>query len=173
MVKIFEIENGVLVPTEHCYSLKTLKNIMDRYPDDYMKAYLYIFYMSCFNPDLNPFFEVPEYDKESIILEQIGDVSFSTEDEEIIEGLKFVYSLYETPSLKAYLGIKGALDRINDYMSNTAITDGRDGNITAIVNTAAKFENIRLSFKGAYKDLMEEQKSQVRGGQNVSYDTPM
>jgi len=27
-----------------------------------------------------------------------------------------------------------------------------------------------MSFKGAYKDLMEEQKGQARGGQNLGYD---
>jgi len=55
-------------------------------------------------------------------------------------------------------------------METSEITAGRDGNINSIVNAAAKFEQIRLSFRGAYKDLMEEQKSSVRGGQNVAYD---
>ena len=59
--------------------------------------------------------------------------------------------------------IKKQLERIADLIL-------RDGNINSIVNAAAKFEAIRLSFRGAYKDLMEEQKSQVRGGQNLGYD---
>ncbi len=47
---------------------------------------------------------------------------------------------------------------------------GRDGNITALVNAAAKFQQIRESFKGAYKDLAEEQQSQVRGNIGLAYD---
>ena len=42
--------------------------------------------------------------------------------------------------------------------------------ITALVNAAAKYEQIRQSYKGAYKDLLEEQQSSVRGGQNLAYD---
>ena len=62
------------------------------------------------------------------------------------------------------------MDRLAEYMMTVKITDGRDGNITALVNAAAKFEQIRQSYKGSYKELMEEQKSVVRGGQHVAYD---
>jgi hypothetical protein len=78
--------------------------------------------------------------------------------------------LYETPTYRAYKGISSMLDRLASYMEKTPIEHGRDGNITAIVNAAAKFEQIRNSFKGAYTDLIDEQKSSVRGGQGLSYD---
>jgi len=63
-IKLFDIQNNVVIPTEHCYTLTTLKNIMDKYPDDYLKIYQYLFYMTCPNPDLNPFFYMMEEDKE-------------------------------------------------------------------------------------------------------------
>jgi NAD+--asparagine ADP-ribosyltransferase len=62
------------------------------------------------------------------------------------------------------------LDRLGRYMETTPITDGRDGNITALVNAAKNYESIRTSFKGAYKDLQEEQSSRVRGGIGMAYD---
>ena len=169
MVKIFEMENGAIIPTEHCDTLEDLKRIKESYKD-YMQVYLYIFYMTCPNPDLNPFFDVKDSDKEEIILSQLGDIQFSPEDNEVMAGLELLKTLYTTPTLRAYLGIKGALDKLAVYMENINITDGRDGNVTQLINAAAKFEQIRLSFKGAYKDLMEEQKSAVRGGQNIGYD---
>lgn len=169
MVKLFDIQNGTIVPTEHCYTLEFLKRIMREYPENYMNVYAYLFYMSCPNPDLNPFFDVPENEKEELILTQL-DVDFSTEDEDIINALELCKKLYETPTLRAFMGIKHMLDRLAKYMETTTIEHGRDGNINSLVNAAAKFEQIRLSFKGAYKDLMEEQKSQVRGGQQIAYD---
>ena len=36
---------------------------------------------------------------------------------------------------------------------------------------AKDFESIRQSFKGAYKDLQDEQQSSVRGGQSLAYDS--
>jgi hypothetical protein len=169
IIKLFDVQNGVIIPTEHCYALKDLKNLMTEYPDDYMGVYAYLFYMTCPNPDLNPFFHVAENEKEEFILSQLK-VTFSTEDDAIVIALAFCKKLYETPTYRAYMGIKSMLDRLAKYMETTAIDHGRDGNLTSLVNAAAKFEQIRTSFKGTYKDLMEEQKSQVRGGQHIAYD---
>lgn len=169
MVRLFDIQNGKVLPTEHCYTLAFLKDIMDHYPDQYMTIYAYLFYMTCPNPDLNPFFDVPETDKEEIILQEVK-AEFSTDDDLIVRALGMCQKLFQTPTYRAYMGIKSMLDRLAKYMETTTIEHGRDGNITALVNAAAKFEQIRQSFKGTLRDLEEEQKSQVRGGQNLAYD---
>lgn len=169
MVKLFDIQNGTVIPTEHCHVLRDLAIIMECYPEDYNNVYAYLFYMTCPNPDLNPFFDVQEHEKEELIISQLS-ITFSLEDDVIIKARKFCEQLYQTPTFRAYMGIKTMLDKLGAYMETSEITAGRDGNINSIVNAAAKFESIRLSFRGAYKDLMEEQKSSVRGGQNVAYD---
>jgi hypothetical protein len=125
--------------------------------------------MTCPNPDLNPYYDTPEHEKEELIISQLT-INFSLEDDTIINARKFCEKLYQTPTFRAYMGIKTMLDKLATYMETSEITAGRDGNINSIVNAAAKFEQIRLSFRGAYKDLMEEQKSSVRGGQNLGYD---
>ena len=170
MIRLFDVQNNTIVPSEHCYALKSLKNVIDEYPDDYMDIFLYLFYMTCPNPELNPFFEVPEYEKEELITNQLK-LEVSLDDDVIVDALDFCAKLYETPTLRGYKGIKGALDRLADYMNTTDITAGRDGNINSIIAAAAKFDSIRASFKGAYKDLMEEQKSTVRGGGQLAYDS--
>lgn len=169
MVRLFDIANGTVIPSEHCYTLRELKAVIDAYPADYINAFAYIFYMTCPNPDLNPFFDVIEYEREDLILRQLT-VTFSTEDPIIINAIKLCEKLYETPTLRSYMGIKKMLDKLAKYMETAPIEAGRDGNIMALVNTASKFEQIRQSFKGAYKDLLEEQQSQVRGGQSLAYD---
>lgn len=169
MIRLFDVHNGKVTATEHCYTLGFLKKIMDQYPEDHVKIYAYLFYMTCPNPDLNPFFHFLEEDKEEVILKEIG-AEFSTEDELIVNGLKQCQKLYETETSRAYNGIKKALDRIAKYMSETAITDGRDGNITQIKSVAKDFDSIRQSYKGVYKDLMEEQQTKTRGGAGLAYD---
>ena len=169
LIKLFDIVNNKVVPTEHCYTISSLNDIMTEYPEDYLKVYTYLFYMTCPNPDLNPFFNVPEHEKEEIIMSEI-DMDVSTEDDLIIRGMNTCKKLYETPPYRTYVGIKSMLDRLAHYMETTEIQHGRDGNITALVNAAAKFEQIRQSFKGAYKDLAEEQQSQVRGNIGLAYD---
>ena len=169
LVKLFDIQNGKVVPSEHCYTLKSLKTIMEKYPDTYLSVYLYVFYMTCPDPDLNPFFNMPEHEKEDLIIEEIK-FEESSEDGAIRHAIDTCKGLYETPTFRAYKGIKAMLDRLARYMETTAIDHGRDGNLTALVNTAAKFDQIRQSFKGAYTDMKNEQQSSVRGGQGLAYD---
>jgi hypothetical protein len=38
LVKLFDIQNGKVIPSEHCYTLKSLKAIMDKYPDTYLSS---------------------------------------------------------------------------------------------------------------------------------------
>ena len=168
-IKLFDIQNGVVVPSEHCYTLGTLKDLMEKYPEDYLKVYQYLFYMTCPNPDLNPFFNLLDAEKEEIILNEIS-AEFSSEDEGIPAAIRFCQKLYESPTMRAYGGIKKALDNIASYMNNTTITDGRDGNINQIRAMAKDFDAIRQSYKGALRDLQDEQKSHVRGGQGLAYD---
>lgn len=169
MIRLFDIQNGQVVASEHCYTLKFLKDVMDAHPDDYLKIYTYLFYMTCPNPDLNPFFDIPEADKEELILKEI-DADFSTDDDTIANGLKLCKKLYETPTYRAYQGIKIALDNMAKFMATEQVTSGRDGSATAILRIAERFDQVRQSFKGVYRDLMEEQQSSVRGGQNLAYD---
>jgi hypothetical protein len=171
LARLFDIENGNVIPTEHCYTLSWLKNIMEEYKEDdeYLKVYLYLFYMTYPNPDQNPFFHIKDSNKEEMIIEDIG-ANFSTEDDMIQHALKRCKELFETPTSRAYEGIAGMLDKIATYMRTTNISDGRDGNISQIVQAAKNFEQIRQSFKGAYKDLQDEQQSRVRGGKGLSYD---
>jgi len=170
IAKLFDVQNGVVIPSEHCYTLKSLKDIMDNYPDDYLKIYLYLFYMTCPNPDLNPFFNVPHMDKEDMILNEI-QAEFSIEDDDIVVALRACARMYETPISRAYEGMQKALDRISRYLGTAQITDGKDGNIAQIRALAKDFDGIRQSFKGVYKDLQEEQQSKVPGGQGLAYDS--
>jgi len=169
LVKLFDVQNNEVIPTEHCYALDFLSIIMEKYPDTYLQVYKFLFYMTCPNPDMNPFFHLPENDKEEIIIEEVK-LEESTEDDCIIKALEKCQKMYETPTHRAYLGIKKALDNMATYMANTPITDGRDGNISQIRAVAKDFDAIRQSFKGAYKDLQDEQQTSVRGGQGLAYD---
>ena len=169
MVRLFDISNGKVVPSEHCYVLKFLKDIMEEYPEDHLKIYAYLFYMTCPNPDLNPFFDVPESDKEELVLKEV-DATFSTDDDLIVKGIAECKILYETPTYRAYTGIKEFLDKMGDSLKSESITYGRNGNAEALLRMAERFDNVRQSYKGVFRDLLEEQKSTVRGGQNLAYD---
>jgi hypothetical protein len=170
MIKLFELNENKVIPTEHCYVIPVLKNIIDKYPDDYIKVFAFLFYTTCPDPVSNVYFNIPANEKEEQIIYDL-DISFSTEAEAIINASKFCKDLYITPTVRAYQGISKMLDRLARYMETTEITHGRDGNINSIVSAAKNFQAIRESFKGVMKDLEDEQnKISVRGQQNLGYD---
>ena len=168
MIKLFELDNSVVKPTVHCQMIPWLRVIMYKFPEQYLKIYAYIFYMACPSEE-NPYFNV-NYDlREEVIISDLH-INFSLEEDEIIKALEKVTKLYETPTVRAYKAMSIMLDNLSDYMTTTKITGGRDGNITALVQAAKNFDELRESFKGVAKDLAEEQERQVRGGQDLAYD---
>lgn len=169
IIRLFDIENGRVIPTEHCYSLAYLKDLMTLYPDEYIKIYTYLFYMCCPNPELNPFFNVPEHEKAEMVLNELKG-GFNVEDEGIREALKKTQKLYETRTYRLYKSFGIMLDRLGQYVETTPIAHGRDGNIGSLIQAAKNIQDIREQFKGLEKDHLEEQKTMVRGGQHLAYD---
>ena len=104
LVRIFDIENGKVIPSEHCYTLNFLNSIIEAYPKEHMQVLQYLFYMSCPSPEMNPFFNVPEHEKEDIVVEEVGTrepipASF-TSGSKILISLAFIKRLFffdETP----------------------------------------------------------------------------
>ncbi len=170
LIDLFTVEDNVLVPSVHCYSLKALKEIMDVFPkqEDYLRVYLYIFYKTCSDPKTNPFFNLPEEDKDELILQQVK-FNFSTDESVITEAIKVCEKLYDTPTKRAYKGMKTMMDKLAKFFENQALSTGRDGSLTAMVQAAGKYQEMRESFKGVEKDYLEEI-AQVRGQAFTAYD---
>ena len=169
MIKLFDLQNEKVIPTEHCHTLEFLKVLMKEYPKEYMSIYTYLFYMTCPSDEHNPYFNIKEEDKQELILRDIG-AEFFCEDPLIIEALERCRELNETPTSRAYNGIKIALDNMAEVMSNTKPTFGRDGSATALLRIAKDFDAVRQSYKGVYKDLQAEQQTRTRGGGSLAYD---
>lgn len=169
MVRLFDIQGGQPIASEHSHTLMFLRNIRKNFEEEHPYIYAYLFYMTCPNPDINPFFDVPEKDKEEMIFDQIG-VRFSLENEDILFALEMCRKLYETPTYRAYRGTKIFLDRASDSLATEEITYGRDGNASALTRIAERMSALRQSYKDVFRELKEEQSSQTRGGRQLGYD---
>jgi hypothetical protein len=167
-IKLFDIQGGKVVPTEHCHTIPFLRRILEEYKDNHLQIFAYLFYMSCRSSE-NPYFNRPQEELQEEILRDL-EATFDPEDRYIRMALDRCKEMYETPTVRAYNGIANMLEKLAFYMETQTITDGRDGNISAIVSAAKNFDAIRKSFKGVAKDLEEEQSSRARGGQKLSYD---
>jgi len=169
-IKLFEVESGVVKPTEHCFVIEPLRVIMELYPDNYMDRYAYIQYMTCLDEKDNPYLNTKEEDKEDIILASLKS-NFSPEDEGMGEAVEFCNTLFETPTKRAWKGLKIMSDQISDFLATEKITTGKDGNAVAINAMIRSRKDIREETKIAYKELQEEQGStRIRGDKKKAYD---
>lgn len=168
-IKLFDIVNNKVAPTEHCYTIRSLKYIMDNYKEDYLSIYAYLFYTTCLNEEENPFANVPEEDKEDIILKEVGG-DFSIDEQPIAEALDLCRALFSTASYDLYLSAKVGIEKVSKYIRNTPITDGRDGNNTSYLKYLEKYDEVCRSFEARYKAFKEEQNRTPRGGGDMAYD---
>lgn len=170
MIRLLDVENGRVIPTEHCHTIRWLKAIMEAFPDPavYINVYAYVFYMTCPSQE-NPYYNVPEDSREDLVTADV-DINFPVEHDVVIEALQKASLMYETPTLRLYQGMKKMIDNLGNYMGTTKIHHGRDGNITALVTASKNVQAIRESFKGVSADLAAEQSTKVRGGKNLGYD---
>ncbi len=168
-IRLFDIRDGGLIPSEHCHTLGTLKAIMEEFPDNYVRVYLYIFYKTCSDPAMNPFFNLQEEEREEAILHEIK-ADFSLDNPVINEAVALCERLYDTPTKRAYDGAKAMMDKLATLFKTGSLTTGRDGSLDSIVRTMEKYQKLRESFKGVEKDYLDEIKAQTRGGSYVAYD---
>jgi hypothetical protein len=145
-----------------------LKKIIDEYPENHNKVLAYIYYNSYMGPD-NPYFNVVEVDREDKILRDLQP-EFDVEAPEILYAIDRCKEMYSTPTMESYKAIKTMLENLNTYLKTTEVTDGRDGNIGALIRVAKEFKHVRESFKGVYEDVQEENKVLARGKSKLPYD---
>lgn len=169
MIKLFDVENGKVIPSIHCKTIKWLRVIEEKFPNSYLRIYEFIFYMTCPNEEQNPYFNILPDEREVVLIDDLG-IDFSLEEDEIIQGLAKAMKMYETPTVRSHNSIVKLLDKMCTYMETASITAGRDGNINSLLRMAKDFDEIRQSYKGIAKDLLEEQKTLTRGGQMLAYD---
>lgn len=169
LIRLFDYNEGAVVPTEHCYILKSLKDIVDAHPEDYLKRLAYVYYMTCPDPDQNPFFNVQESEKSELIFKEI-DADFSLDDILLDKAIEFCNSLYDTPTKRAYNGIKVMMDRLASFFQTHTLSTGRDGSLTAVVAAASKYKELRDTFKSIEKDYKDEIKELARGDAFTAYD---
>jgi len=167
-IRLFEVDGRGVKVTEHCYMISWLKSIIDEFPEEHLKIFAYIYYISYTGPE-NPYFNISELDREEKILRDLQP-EFDIEDPLILRAVDECKKLYETPTKKSYIAIKTMLERLNTYLETTEITDGRDGNIGSMLRIAKEFKTVRESFQGVMEAVKEEEKVMARGKSSIPYD---
>lgn len=168
MINLFDVENGVVIPTVHCSTISWLSDIKKKYKENSGKIYAYIFYMS-YTGEQNPYYNTREEDRSDILISDLK-ITENVKDKIIVTAIEKAKELYSTPTSNFYNALKSVIEGLTLYMKNTKIEGGRDGNLEEILKITKDYNNIRKSYKEVYNDLREEESINARGGQELAYD---
>lgn len=169
--KLFEIVGDTIIPKADCHIIQPLKRIIDEYPEDYLKIIAFLHYMKSMRPDDNPYADVPLSEREEKILYDLKlDVDISADA--IKDAMDCVETIYYTTFYGTYRGFKTMLDKIGAKLLTVDIDfNAKEGNAVAIKGFMKDYEDIRKSFKIAFRDFEEEQSGgRARGGAQLADD---
>lgn len=171
VVKLFNIEGEVATPTDLCYHIPYLKDVIDEYGSNAIKIFRFYHYMWDLNPNTNPFVNLLEEEKIEVISRQICP-EIDIDAPLIREGLELVGKLYETELYRVYKGFKQAIDKIAIEIKYVKVSLYKeDGNSAEIDRAVKLYDNLKTRLKEAYQELMDEMNvTNSRGGGKRSYD---
>ena len=169
MIQIFDIQEQRVVPSVACHLIPELADIVTVFPDEYLKVYQYIFGMTCTDAT-NWYRNLPEIEREDVIIADISPFEFSVEDTTIQRAIERCNQLYETPTLRLAKSAKKMVDDIANFLATTEITTGsKDGNAMDI----DRFMKSMLNYQQLCKTLegeVEKEQSIARGKIRRAYD---
>lgn len=167
---LFDIKDGNVVPTEHCYTIAAYKNVIDEYGPNAGKVFAFCHYMSSLNEKTNPFALLPEAEKEEVITRQICP-ELDTDSTIIKEALELTKKCYETTSYLLYQGFKINQERLATLLRTTEWNASKDGNMMQLIAAAKAYPALREAYKQTYREYQEEMGNNIgRGGADLAYD---
>jgi hypothetical protein len=169
--KLFDLDGDKILPKADCYIIKPIKAVIDEYPDEYLLIIAYLHYMKSMRKDDNPYSDVPLDERSDQIVGDLG-IKADVEDETIKQALQCVEEKYYTTFYGVYRGVKTILDKLGMKLMNEELDfSKKEGNSDSIKGWIKDYEQLRKSFKSAYKDFEEEQGDvKVRGGGDLAAD---
>lgn len=168
MIKLFDIQDNVVLPSAHCYMIPEFKAVIDKYKEKSAKVFAYLFYTTHMGSD-NPYFNYEEDERDEIVRK---DLNFNIrEDDVILNAKKKMEKMYETPTVRFYKAAKKSLDNLSHFLEkNSSIVGGREGNLDDVMKIMKDYDKMRQSFKNVTNDLREEQETKTRGDIELAYD---
>lgn len=176
-IKLFDINHsnkGVVIPTEHCYTISQLKAIIDMYGDNAGRVLAYLYYLYELDPLLNPYANMAEDLKEEHIIREVLSGVNVIDVYEIDAAKDTVNRLFNSiPGYRMYLAYKVMWDKMAEALEREYPDFSKDGNMNNIKAHYASYKQMKESLDMALKDYQAEVnagKVSKRGGGEMSYD---
>lgn len=156
ITKIFNIEQGKVTPTTHCYILPELKEVIDNYQDNYVNVLAYCFYMACPYKSENPYADFGEEEKKTRLIKDFK-IKFDTNNVVINAAISRLKDDYGTLMTRYLEGIRHSYVLTTEYLTSlSVISDGKTGNLSQIQTIQSKAGEAMRSYAELEHQVEEE-----------------
>ena len=167
-IEFFDIENDQLVLNVNILTVPCLKAIKEHYKDPF-PAFTFLYHRF---KAKGPYSNEPEDEKDEILLREFPG-EYTLEDPVMITAIEW-FQTKITPTYRYYLDNKILMEKLGKYGRDRAISEGRDGNYSAMQNQLKNSGKTIVEFKQLEKvveqELEDMNKSKNRGNNESSYD---
>lgn len=166
IAKIISADRGKVVLDEVIYTIPEFKELWEE-----TKEIGYIqFLWALYDPE-SPYQNLPNHEVEDRVKEDISNAHPEVDffNEYFLVAREKAESLYYSPIRRLLDGAKAAVENIADFMKNTTITDGRDGNIAQIRGTIKELASMIKNYE-ATEESYKKEMSKTRGSSILGID---
>jgi len=166
--ELFEVVDGKVAINVHVLSIPVLRAVKEAYTDP-IPALQYLRY---YYDIQGPYADYPEDEIQNRVLKDFPG-EYTLEDTAMVNACEW-FEEKITPVQRYYKATKKLLEKVGNYAGTAAITDGRDGNLSALQaqiksagTTIAEFRKLE---KEVEKELEEMKANKNRGSFQPGYD---
>jgi hypothetical protein len=161
--RILEYADGNLIILAETMMIPELKVFVDKYGEEGAKPYLaYCYLMTSLD---SPYRNLEETERSEMaiydVINTVGDFDINDPDIEI--AIAKLNKLFTTPLMLFFEEIENELYRMRNYLRNTEITGGKDGDLSERFRILKEAGAISNSYKRAQISALEEIRAKARG----------
>jgi hypothetical protein len=148
--------------TAEAFAIPELKVILDKHE---LQAEPYLMYVHLMTAPDSPYINLPIDEKaETVIYDVINSLGdFDPFDDLLKPAVAKLDSLYTSPLVRHYKGLKILLDKFTQYAIDKEIIEGKDGNMPELQRLLKEAGINMKSFKEIEKQVDEELKTKMKG----------
>ncbi len=167
--RILTVSQNKIVLDETIFAVPEFNALLEFSQGDTL-PFMYIWGM--YDPQ-SPYMNFEEHEREAQVLKDFP-VQKYLQSIEMSEAIDKAERLYFSPLRKILAGAKRAVENISSFLSETEISDGRDGNLSQIVQTIKSLPQILKAYQeaeNAYKQELQRNRGDAQNAVDEDYES--
>jgi|694.fasta_scaffold00342_21 hypothetical protein len=153
--------------TENAYVIPELRNLIDKYPDNYVPYVTYVYLMCGYN---SPYINLPDSERQEQVIFDVQELftDFDPFEPLLEKAVEKLSDLYKSPIMKLAEELGNEVDRFRKILKTEAIVTGPEGNFRERMALLEKIDKISSSYAKVKEQAKKEMDDDgIRGDHEI------